>query len=106
MREIWAEDAVSCIHPGWPALLGPQAIFASYRDIFRNARQEAIKPQDETTLIEAEDGRVFCVETVGSSLLAATNWFRRVDGRWRMIHHQASPLVTPRQDAANKGSFH
>ena len=26
--------------------------------------------------------------------LAVTNWFRRVDGTWRMIHHQASPIST------------
>jgi hypothetical protein len=36
---------------------------------------------------------VLCVEIVEAAALAATNWYRRVDGAWRMIHHQASPIA-------------
>lgn len=107
METIWAEGAVSCVHPGWPALVGRTAVIGSYRDIFRNAAQESVTPREERALIEAEDGRVFCVEAVGGGLLLATNWFRFIDVRWRLIHHQASPLAAPpRQAPGPKPSFH
>src|SRR5712675_1488203 len=36
MSRIWADDGVSCVHPGWPALVGRAAILESYRDILGN----------------------------------------------------------------------
>jgi ketosteroid isomerase-like protein len=36
MSRIWADNNVSCIHPGWPAMIGRQAILESYREILRN----------------------------------------------------------------------
>jgi ketosteroid isomerase-like protein len=106
MGEVWAQDAISCVHPGWPALLGRQAVLSSYRDIFRNPRQEQVSARDETMLIDGDEGRVFCVETVGGALLLATNWFRLVDGKWRLVHHQASPLVVAPEKREPKPSFH
>ncbi|MEF3365508.1 nuclear transport factor 2 family protein [Methylocystis sp. 9N] len=107
MNEVWAADGVSCVHPGWPALVGRMGVLASYRDIFRNPQQEAVTAHDEKTLIEGEDGRVFCVEKVGGGLLLATNWFRLIDGRWRLVHHQASPLALgPLAEPEEKRSFH
>jgi ketosteroid isomerase-like protein len=94
MSGIWAEDDVSCVHPGWPVLIGRQAILESYRSILRNPHQEPIQPHNATPMISGDDGRVFCIEIVGGMALAATNWFRRIDGAWRMIHHQASPIAT------------
>lgn len=94
MESIWAEDGVTCVHPGWPALVGRAPTLASYRDIFRNPSQEEVRASEERVLIDGDDGRVFCVERVGSGLLLATNWFRRIEGRWRLLHHQASPLAT------------
>jgi hypothetical protein len=93
MGAIWGEADVSCIHPGWPALIGREAVLASYRDIFRNPLQEPITRRSERTLVSRVDGRVFCVEVVGVAALVATNWFRLVDGAWRLVHHQASPLA-------------
>jgi hypothetical protein len=107
MEAIWAPDGASCVHPGWPALIGRAPVLASYRDIFRNPTQEGVTAREERTLIDGGDGRVFCVEEVGGGLLLATNWFRAVDREWRLLHHQASPLaVAPpaRKDA--KRSLH
>lgn len=95
MEEIWADDGVTCVHPGWPALIGRAPTIGSYRDIFRNPSQEEVLAGEERVVIDGDDGRVFCVERVGGGLLLATNWFRRVDGRWRLLHHQASPLAPP-----------
>jgi ketosteroid isomerase-like protein len=94
MCGIWAEEQVSCIHPGWPVLIGRRAILDSYRSILRNPQQEPIEHHNATPLVTDDDGRVFCIEIVSGMALAATNWFRRIDGTWRMIHHQASPIAT------------
>jgi ketosteroid isomerase-like protein len=108
MNELWAEEGVSCVHPGWPAIIGRMPVLASYRDIFRNPGQEAVTARDPQTLIEGADGRVFCVEEVGGGLLLATNWFRWNGERWRLAHHQASPLAAgaPQPARGPKPSFH
>jgi ketosteroid isomerase-like protein len=93
MAALWAHDNVSCVHPGWPSLIGRRAVLASYGEIFRNPRQEPIMSRQETALVGDGEGRVICIETLGDSALVATNWFRLVDGKWRLVHHQASPLV-------------
>jgi hypothetical protein len=105
MEAIWADAGVTCVHPGWPALIGRAPIVASYRDIFRNPAQEALTSGEERVLIEGDDGRVFCVEKVGGGLLLATNWFRAAAGKWRLLHHQATPLAAPAQKDV-KRSFH
>lgn len=106
MSDIWGEDDVSCIHPGWPALVGRQAVLASYRDILRNPQQEPIQHRNETTILAATEGRVFCVEIVGEAALVATNWFRLVDGAWRLVHHQASPLAAFSETPPQRRSLH
>jgi ketosteroid isomerase-like protein len=93
MGDIWGQEDISCIHPGWPALIGRDAVLASYRDILRNPRQEPILRRNERALIAGAEGRVICLEVVGESALVATNQFRFVDGAWRLVHHQASPLM-------------
>ncbi len=106
MSEIWGEDDISCVHPGWPALIGRDAVLASYRDILRNPRQEPIEYRNEKTVLSATEGRVFCVEVVGAVALMATNWFRFVDGAWRLIHHQASPLASFSETRESPRSLH
>jgi ketosteroid isomerase-like protein len=93
MRRIWAEHDLTCIHPGWPALIGRPAILESYRQILSNPNQDRIEPRNATVILAGEEARVLCVEFVGGAALAATNLFRRVDGVWRMTHHQASPIA-------------
>ena len=48
---------------------------------------------------------VLGVEEVGGALLVATNWFRRIDDDWRLLHHQASPLVA-QAAPTTKPAFH
>lgn len=95
MEAVWATDDISCVHPGWPPLLGNAAIIGSYRDIFRNPAQPDVTVRDEKVLLSEHDGRVFCIESTGGALLAATNWFRLISGKWRLLHHQAGPLASP-----------
>jgi ketosteroid isomerase-like protein len=98
MGAIWADEVVSCIHPGWPVLIGRQSVLESYHKILSNPSQERIEHRNDMVLVSENDGRVFCVEIVGGMALAATNWFKRIDGTWRLVHHQASPLATLAQE--------
>lgn len=102
MGRVWAEDDVSCVHPGWPALVGREAVLESYRNIFRNPHRERLEHRDAVALASPDAGRVLCVEMVrGAAVaLAASNWFRRIDGAWRLIHHQATPIATRAVEAA------
>jgi len=102
MQRIWADHDVSCVHPGWPVLVGHSAILQSYRNIFGNPNQERIEPRSAIAMVFGDEGRVICVELIGGTAhaLAATNWFRRVDGAWRMIHHQASPIAATAAETA------
>ncbi len=97
MSRIWAdeEEDVSCIHPGWPTLVGRKAVLQSWFHILGNPGQASIECRPLKAIVSAEEGRVLCVEIVGDAALAATNWFRLIDGRWRLLHHQASPLAPP-----------
>ena len=99
MSRIWADDdGVSCIHPGWPALLGRDVILDSYRGILHSSNRVRIAFRDDTAIVAGDEGRVLCVEIVEGAALAATNCYRRVGGAWRMTHHQASPIAAPLEE--------
>jgi ketosteroid isomerase-like protein len=102
MSRVWADDNVSCIHPGWPALVNRPAVLESYRDILRNPDQERIDLRNVTVLASGDEARVICVEFVGGAALAATNMFKRIDGEWRMTHHQASPIAALVEEAVSQ----
>src|SRR5579862_2501037 len=95
MSLIWADDGVSCVHPGWPALIGRDAILESYRGILSGMNRVRIGHREDTAIAAGDDGRVLCVEIVEGAALAATNCYRRVGGVWRMVHHQASSIAAP-----------
>jgi uncharacterized protein (TIGR02246 family) len=98
MARIWAEDGVSCVHPGWPALVGRDAILESYRSILQGMNRVRIAHRDDTAIVMGDDARVLCVEIVEGAALAATNCYRRIDSAWRMVHHQATPIAAPLDD--------
>jgi len=98
MARIWAEDGVSCVHPGWPPLVGRDDVIESYRGILTNQNRVRIAHQDDVAIVTGDEGRVLCIEIVEGAALAATNFFRRVDGVWRMVHHQASPIALGADD--------
>ena len=104
MSRIWADNNVSCIHPGWPVLIGREAILESYREILRNPDQDRIDPRNETVIVAGDEARVICVEFVAGAALAATNLFKRIDGAWRMTHHQASPIAALVEEAVSQPS--
>ena len=100
MEKVWAEDdAVKCVHPGWPMLQGRDAVMQSWARIFDNTTvmQFAITSVDPT--VEGAWAWVTCTENLTSVVdgrvaefkVQTTNVFRKRGGRWLMVHHHGSP---------------
>ena len=94
LAAIWAEEeTISCIHPGWPAIVGRTAVLGSWREILKNAARPQIVCAEPYAIIDGDHGRVICIELVDGAPLAATNYFRRIAGAWRLVHHQSSAIA-------------
>ena len=101
MQRLWLDtpDAV-CVHPGWPALHGWEAIRASWRQIFENQGPLRVWPSDVAVRVFGQTAEVTCLENIdmsqvrGTGLLQtrATNVFRLVDGQWKLLEHHALSL--------------
>lgn len=93
MESVWAEAAtITCLHPGWDALVGREAVIGSWRAILRSGAPP-IRASHARAIVYGKTGVVLCREHLGAATLAATNWFVIEDGRWRMICHQAAPIA-------------
>jgi len=94
MERVWAaDDDISCIHPGWPAIIGRATVMGSWRDILRNPDRPQIVCAEPHAIVNGDNGRVLCIEIVNGTALAATNHFRRIGNTWRLVHHQSSPIA-------------
>lgn len=100
MEAVWAERLpVACVHPGWEALVGREAVMRSWAQILGNPASPDIQCEDESAHLLGETAFVLCVEVIGEPVLVATNVFGKEDGRWRMVHHHASPIPRPVEEA-------
>jgi ketosteroid isomerase-like protein len=94
MDGLWARRTmVLCIHPGWTALAGRDAVLASWRDILGHPEAPAVMCNDDQAFLYGEVAVVLCEEELTGGRLAATNIFLKEDGQWRLVHHQASPIL-------------
>lgn len=94
MDALWAEGpAVTCIHPGWQAVIGRDAVMETWRSILGGAKAPAIRPRAAHATLAGDAGIVVCYEEIegSDSLLVATNVFLREGGTWKLVHHQAGP---------------
>lgn len=100
MKELWFRgEGVRCIHPGWEAIHGYDAVIESWDQVFRNTGWMRVTPTDIATWRLGELGLVYCAENitakhddeVGVAVTMATNVFRHTELGWRMILHHASP---------------
>lgn len=103
MVDIWARRAQDCcIHPGWDILNGWPEIQASWRAIFANTNFMRIKLDEVSAEVMGPVGRVICVENIFTiiesqtihSRIASTNLFLQMDGHWKMVLHQGSPIAS------------
>jgi ketosteroid isomerase-like protein len=106
MAAVWRQDeAVQCIHPGWPRLLGWQAVRDSWIRIFNNTRSMTFRITDAKVTVHGFAAWVVCVERIAMVIdeepqetrVLATNLFMREEAqsgepRWLMVHHHGSPV--------------
>lgn len=113
MAGVWDEgDDTLCIHPGGGLLRGLAAVLQSWREIFSGARPPTVEVQPVTTLVGGDVAvhvRTELIRPNGqpaekASRVLAINVFRRREGSWRLVTHQASlPLRDPPpQDDPNR----
>jgi ketosteroid isomerase-like protein len=94
MDAIWAETARAlCVHPGWNALLGRDAVMQSWRGILTNPAQPRIMSGGATVELVGDVAVVICRELVGGAPLVATNLFVLEDGTWKIFHHHSGPVA-------------
>lgn len=98
MTELWAKHAhVACFHPAAPAVLGREAVLASFRQILRHAPPGRMRCEEAVVTVLDGTAIVTCYEGSGEqpAHLAATNVFVLEEGAWRMVHHHAGVLAKP-----------
>ena len=99
MERVWKDEPASfmCAHPGFPPLYGRDKVMESWQQIFNGSDLEVTPTEVRLMRVGANSAVVNCVETLGSSgdsKLVATNIFENTEsGRWRMVLHQAGPIM-------------
>ena len=95
MQRLWADGDISCIHPGWPPLLGHDAVMTSWRNILGNEGSPRVVVRNAGARIHGPVAIVTCIEVISdpgtrAQALSATNVFVKGKGpaEWRIIHHQ------------------
>jgi len=93
MDAVWAsETPVACIHPGWDALLGREAVMESWAAILGSPGAPQIRCEAPRAFVLGPSAFVICREVLEQQgRLIATNVFAREQAGWRMVHHQAGP---------------
>jgi uncharacterized protein (TIGR02246 family) len=99
LMAVWADDEdISCVHPGGPRVIGPEAIRASFEGMFANGSIEA-EPQrvrrmtshDLAVHSVVERVRVMSEQGPQSAYVIATNVYIKTGLGWRLVVHHASP---------------
>lgn len=99
MEALWAAHSpVLCVHPGWTALTGREPVIESWRAILSNSDAPGVMVHDDRAFLYGDLAIVQCEEELDNGHLVATNMFVRENGAWKMIHHQASPLVVRNEE--------
>lgn len=96
MERVWAKSrSVSCIHPGWPALVGHDDVMESWRQILANPNRLQVDFYGARAVEHGDAVAVLCYEVLPGSVLIATNLFVVEDGVARLVHHQSGPCGEP-----------
>jgi ketosteroid isomerase-like protein len=102
MDAVWSHtEQVTCVHPGWPLLVGWEAVRASWETIFSNTAEMSFTLSSVRAIRAGDTGWVTCTENILSEVrgrvsvtsVLATNIYER-DGEQRMlVHHHASHVL-------------
>ena len=97
MTELWVNsDEAWCTHPGWPTIFGSPQIRVSFEQIFSGPEPPQFLISNVRFRGDGQVARVFLEENLlGSSLsaVAAVNVFKNDKEVWKMVGHQAAPLI-------------
>ncbi|HJN91562.1 MAG TPA: nuclear transport factor 2 family protein [Dehalococcoidia bacterium] len=94
MDALWARATpVACIHPGWNALEGRDAVMESWQRILENPQQPKIVSGAEAATVVGEAAVVVGRGLVAGSPIATTNGFVLEEGEWRIFLHHASSVA-------------
>jgi len=103
MESVWVHSArVRCTHPGWPRLAGFSAVMSSWERIFESTFEISFDLTAVEVSVVGDLAWAVCTENITSrtcdgvsrSQVEATNVFERHEGRWLLIHHHGSPLLS------------
>ncbi|QMU56200.1 MAG: hypothetical protein GKS04_03340 [Candidatus Mycalebacterium zealandia] len=101
MEKVWVPGSkAKCIHPGWPAIEGWDAIKASWISIFESGELASVETSDIMIDVGEKAAWVNCIERLNHfvdgrivvTLAQATNIFENTEKGWRMTLHHASPV--------------
>jgi ketosteroid isomerase-like protein len=104
MERVWSHgEHVKCVHPGWPILVGWDAVRSSWATIFENTAEMRFTLSDVRAGAGADLAWVTCTENIFSEVhgrlavtsVLATNLFERAADGWRLVHHHASHILAP-----------
>lgn len=100
MRQLWSNSPeLLCLHPGWPALIGREAVLSSWDNILTNDNQGQVQMyQPHAVAVANTNGQavmVICYEQVGSTVMVATNLFVTEDSLPKLVAHQSGPCGDP-----------
>ena len=102
MELVWSRgEHVKCVHPGWPILVGWDAVRSSWETIFANTAEMRFTLSDVRATATGDLAWVTCTENIFSEVrgrlaittVLATNLFERGPDGWRLIHHHASHVL-------------
>ncbi|MDH2387574.1 nuclear transport factor 2 family protein [Streptomyces sp. HNM0663] len=109
LSELWLDDDISCVHPGWPVLSGRGEVLRSYALIMANTEYIQFFLTDVKVSVAGDTALVSCTENILSGgpaeeagelgplvgqLVVATNVFRRTSDGWKIWSHHGSPVLT------------
>ncbi len=100
--ELWDDqEECMCVHPGWNALFGVDAIIHSFESIFSGPAPPQIICHVANSTIMDGSGIVVCYEEIGAQVLVATNVFKQRGSKWLLVLHHAGPAqFLPKQTAS------
>ena len=109
MVDLWLHDSsVCCIHPSHEPIVGAKDVLNSWKKMFVSSdtsfQHNRMEPSNVRLSVKGTTAVVTCDEEVFTrrfvrgrkrqtelvNRLTATNIFRKVAGRWHLVHHHAS----------------
>ena len=108
MNDLWVDgsfaEVARCIHPGAEPIVGRASVLRSWALLMANTEYLQFIVTELNTVVDGDLAVVNCTENVlssgdaehpfGAGRALTTNAFLRVDGKWLIWLHHASPVLS------------